>query len=84
MIQFQFAITDTEIGTGLQAAVSFEKRFYRFFKFDKVMLDRFRMRGVVVTVLGIKITLCEMYMDDSDLQIRDTESREPVQANRTS
>ena len=72
----QITLLDMETGTGLQAQISFIAKFFGLKRFDKVIFDRIRARGVAIVILGVHLMFMETYIDKSDFLKNDVKNYE--------
>lgn len=74
MLQFQMALIDSQTSTGVQMIISTSSIIRPYFRrFDHIMMDRIRGRGIAINFLFIMIHFTNIYFDATDLEIRDTD-----------
>lgn len=76
MKQLQITFADTTTGTGIQITVSTSKHARpKISRFDKIIIDRIRGRGIYINFLFIMIHFTDIYFDMTDFEgdVRDTE-----------
>ena len=73
MLQFIVALNDPDNQTGIQLSISISKVFARIKSFDKIIVDRLRMKGYMFDFLGLRIMIAQSYYDMLDTDVKDVD-----------